>query len=333
MNTRPFISRLSIVAQFVGAVTIVLFAVQGFLGLVGAAPQVQQAVASTPAAFNFQGIARDAEGNLLSSGDYAMTFRIYAGMTEATPLWQETLDGVAVRDGRFSATLGSTTPIPSAIFNGADRFVGVTIAGGAELQPRQRLSSVPYAITADLLDGRDSADFANASHTHPANQITGVLSDAQVADTLTLTGGGINNVPIGQTTPAAGNFTNLSAAGLVASGAVSTGDLTTEGDLTVRGELSVEGPKPFFFRRVQGLASVVPNDTGISRNDYLCGVVGVETGSGDIEETGSGQIMQFQVVSFANSPNWHIATNFRTTSLIGWEVDLLCISTALADFR
>jgi hypothetical protein len=44
------------------------------------------------------------------------------------------------------------------------------------------------------------------------------LTDAQVADNLTIDNGTINNTPIGQTTPAAGTFTNLQVNGTLHDG-------------------------------------------------------------------------------------------------------------------
>ncbi|MGZ8243194.1 tail fiber domain-containing protein [Methylomagnum sp.] len=52
-----------------------------------------------------------------------------------------------------------------------------------------------------------------ASATIPATDIGGTLTDAQVADSLTLGGGSIDATPIGGTTPAAGAFTTLKVTG------------------------------------------------------------------------------------------------------------------------
>jgi hypothetical protein len=97
---------------------------------------------------NFSGVARNAAGNPLANGDYTITFRIYKSMTGEDLIWSEEQNGVTVRDGRFSATLGIITPLPVDQFNSPDRFVGVQIKDYEEAQPRQRLSSVPYAFHA-----------------------------------------------------------------------------------------------------------------------------------------------------------------------------------------
>lgn len=115
------------------------------------APQTIEAAAvaapTTPSHLNFQGVARNAEGKRLT-GAYDITFAIYDSPVAVTEKWQETQTGVTVRDGNFSVLLGTATALPPGLFNNPDRFVGITVAGFAELQPRQRFASVPYAMHA-----------------------------------------------------------------------------------------------------------------------------------------------------------------------------------------
>lgn len=109
------------------------------------------APASVPGVFNYQGIVRDADGNPLVSAEHTMTFRIYDGVSSSdNMLWEEVHNGVSVREGRFGATMGYTETIPSTLFaESKDRFVGVTVEGFPEMQPRLRLASVPYAFHAE----------------------------------------------------------------------------------------------------------------------------------------------------------------------------------------
>ncbi|MEM7113946.1 MAG: hypothetical protein AAF614_16040 [Chloroflexota bacterium] len=109
-----------------------------------------QLVANTavPTSFNYQGTLRDSDGNIIETGEYTLTFKIYADIGTANSLFDQTKEGVIVRNGRFSVTL---TDIPNTVFTGApDRFIGVTVEPFAEMVPRERLSSVPYAVQADL---------------------------------------------------------------------------------------------------------------------------------------------------------------------------------------
>ena len=104
-----------------------------------------------PTVMNYQGILRDPEGKLMS-GAFKMTFRIYNDVT--APLnaatWSETHDAVTVRDGNFNALLGNNVPLPTAVLNTADAFIGVQVDPYDELVPRQRFAMVPYAAHADF---------------------------------------------------------------------------------------------------------------------------------------------------------------------------------------
>jgi hypothetical protein len=113
------------------------------------------APSTAPAVINYQGVVRDANGQLLANGEYHLTFRIYDSVAGLNPLWEEVHTGVTVRDGRFAATLGSLNAFTSELFTASpNRFVGVTVQDSAEMQPRLRLASVPYAIHAeDSFDG------------------------------------------------------------------------------------------------------------------------------------------------------------------------------------
>lgn len=105
---------------------------------------------TVPTAFNYQGSLRDSDGNVINSGEYSLTFKIYPDIGSPNALFEETKNGVIVRDGRFSVTL---VDIPNSVFtNGKDRFIGVTVEPFAEMVPRERLSSVPYAIMAEQAD-------------------------------------------------------------------------------------------------------------------------------------------------------------------------------------
>lgn len=108
---------------------------------------------TVPTAFNYQGTLRDSDGNIIQAGEYTLTLKIYSSIGTPNALFSQEKSGVVVRDGRFSITL---TNIPNSVFTeGQDRFIGVTVEPFAEMVPRERLSSVPYAIQAE------NADIAN----------------------------------------------------------------------------------------------------------------------------------------------------------------------------
>jgi len=152
------VKRFQLCAQIVGYVTIGLLALLGLLNLVsggvlvsaapGEAPNAPQAGA--PAVMNYQGTLEDAAGDPLN-GTYTMTFRIYESPlpTVTTALWSEEHVNVTVQNGYFNVLLGYNAPLSATLFSHPDRYIGVTVDPYAEMTPRQRFASVPYAFHAD----------------------------------------------------------------------------------------------------------------------------------------------------------------------------------------
>ncbi len=172
------IKRFQLCAQIVGYVTIGLLALFGLLNLVGGgglvwaaggrasvdparaeARPAAPAADTVPGATNFQGYLRDDEGNLMS-GYYTMTFTIYDDAVVGSALWSEQQISVTVRDGYFSALLGDdpVNPFPDDLFASPERYIGVTVDPYAEMVPRQRFASVPYAFHAERANGLSAAD-------------------------------------------------------------------------------------------------------------------------------------------------------------------------------
>jgi hypothetical protein len=75
-----------------------------------------------------------------------MTFRLYTVLTGGTAFWTET-QSVAVKSGQFSVVLGDvgTNLLASANFTGVT-YIGVTVGTAAEMAPRQKFTSVAYAL-------------------------------------------------------------------------------------------------------------------------------------------------------------------------------------------
>jgi hypothetical protein len=96
----------------------------------------------------FSGFLTDSAGQALN-GTYSLGLALYQEQTAGTPLWSDLL-AVLVRDGEFSVRLGSGAPLNDAL--GAplafDRqyWLGVSVNGGAEMSPRQKLAPQPYAL-------------------------------------------------------------------------------------------------------------------------------------------------------------------------------------------
>jgi hypothetical protein len=60
---------------------------------------------------------------------------------------------VPVTGGLFSVILGSAIPLPDSVFNGEDRYLGISINGGEEIDPRTQLTSAPGAAVSRRVAG------------------------------------------------------------------------------------------------------------------------------------------------------------------------------------
>ncbi|MBV9304471.1 MAG: hypothetical protein JOY62_06305 [Acidobacteriaceae bacterium] len=120
-----------------------------------------------PRLVNFGGVLTDAEGKPLV-GQVGVTFSLYKGQLDNTPLWRETQNVEADKSGHYAVTLGSTSSdgLPSGIFVGGDaRWLGVEPEGQPE-QSRVLLLSVPYALKAgdaDTLGGLPASAFLSSA--------------------------------------------------------------------------------------------------------------------------------------------------------------------------
>ena len=179
-----------------------------------------------PQTINYQGVLKDASGNIVTNGDYNLTFKLYETETGGSPLWTET-KLLNVVNGIFSTQLGSVTPITLPFDNAY--WLGVTIGGGTEMSPRIKLSSVPYSfMSQNVPDGSITAKkIANAEIVKSVNGLK---------DSIALVAG--SNVTI---TPSGNNLT-ISAAGGGGGGTVTqvnTGAGLTGGPITTTGTISI----------------------------------------------------------------------------------------------
>jgi len=110
--------------------------------------------AQVPSFIRYQGQAVDSQGVPLE-GPYTLTFRLYDAATGGTKIWEEIQANVALQDGRFSVLLGQVTPL-AAMDWGEPCWLSVQVGSEPELAPRQRITSVPLALTTErLADSQD----------------------------------------------------------------------------------------------------------------------------------------------------------------------------------
>ncbi|MFN4254117.1 MAG: tail fiber domain-containing protein [Saprospiraceae bacterium] len=96
------------------------------------------------ATLSIQGIIQKSNGAAVDDGKYDLTFKLYTVASGGTAVHSET-QNIAVAGGIYSAELGSGgTPLTAAFDQ--TYYLGVAVDGGAELIPRARLTSSPYAL-------------------------------------------------------------------------------------------------------------------------------------------------------------------------------------------
>jgi hypothetical protein len=118
-----------------------------FAGFAWSAP----AGAVVPQLLTEQGRLTDTSGNPLT-GNVTLKFAIYAAPSGGSALWSET-QTATLDSGFFSLQLGEVTALPSSVFDGTTRYLGVTVNNDPEMTPRESMTSVPYALIADNATG------------------------------------------------------------------------------------------------------------------------------------------------------------------------------------
>ena len=121
-----------------------------------------------PQLISYQGVLADNAGQLVTDGNYDITFRIFGSVTGGSVLHDETHVGVPVSKGGFSVLIGSVPGDPLLLPFTVPYWLEIQVAPDASpLSPRIQLVSSPYAQTAEtVLDGAiTSAKIADGSVT------------------------------------------------------------------------------------------------------------------------------------------------------------------------
>jgi hypothetical protein len=128
---------------------------------------------TTPQMLSYQGKLTDTLGQPVPNNDYSVAFKLYTVPSGGSAFWNET-QSVTTKGGLFSVLLGSVAQIESVPSSG-NLYLGMAVAGGAELSPRLRLVGSAYSYLAaksansDLLQGKDTTGFVR---TGQANSVT-----------------------------------------------------------------------------------------------------------------------------------------------------------------
>lgn len=178
--------------------------------------------ASAQATLSVQGTIQKSTGAAVDDGDYTLIFKLYTTETGGTPVWSETQSTVNIIGGVYSVTLGSVTPLTPAFDQ--TYYLGVTVSSGAELTPRARLTSSPYALS---LIGQDNI--------FPSTGAVGV----------------------GTVAPAAGNELHVKDAAAAA-------QVLVEGATTTKVVLQSTGGSEIEFKKGANTASITYDGTNIN---------------------------------------------------------------------
>jgi hypothetical protein len=102
---------------------------------------------SVPMLINYQAKLVD-DSNDPITGTVSVTFRLYDAVEGGTQLWTEDHSSIQTNNGLISVLLGSVSPFNQNDFSGIYCFLETDVYGYGILDPRQQLTSVPYAIKA-----------------------------------------------------------------------------------------------------------------------------------------------------------------------------------------
>jgi microcystin-dependent protein len=102
-----------------------------------------------PTLISYQGYVTDSAGDPYD-GLADVQVRLYGTESSSTVLWEELHDNATIGEGYFTILLGSVTPLSAGDFDGAERWIQVSVDLGSGYVDfgRQRVAAVPYALQA-----------------------------------------------------------------------------------------------------------------------------------------------------------------------------------------
>jgi hypothetical protein len=110
--------------------------------------------ADVPHMINYQGKITTPQGALIDT-TVEMIFTIYADSLGVSDEWSETQAEVVVKEGIFNILLGSVDTIPSAVFDGNIKYLGVQVGADPEMTPLKPIVSVAYAFRTGSVQSLD----------------------------------------------------------------------------------------------------------------------------------------------------------------------------------
>ncbi|MBI2984194.1 MAG: hypothetical protein HYY50_01040 [Candidatus Kerfeldbacteria bacterium] len=127
------------------------------------------------------------ENGTLVTGSRDLTIAVYADSTGGAAIYTETFTRVNLQNGIYHFNLNPD----QSVWDGSVRWLGVSVNGGAELTPRTKIGSVPYAVRAGTADAvanaplLPGASFRYSGSEQGAFDVTSILW--VVVDSITVT--------------------------------------------------------------------------------------------------------------------------------------------------
>ncbi len=98
------------------------------------------------ATLSVQGVLTKSDGTAVDDGNYSITFRLWTAESGGTQVHEETIQQVETTGGVYSVLLGKNGFQPTATFSQV-YYLGVSVSGSAEFNPRPRLTHAPYTLS------------------------------------------------------------------------------------------------------------------------------------------------------------------------------------------
>ena len=118
-------------------------------------------VSGVPVFLTHQGHVVDSDSAPMT-GVAETTFKLYSQPVGGSAIWTQQMS-VTFDNGFYSVVLGPGSPeLSTDIFDGSTLYLGITLDGIEEFVPRNQITTVPYAIRAEIADTAELAERANS---------------------------------------------------------------------------------------------------------------------------------------------------------------------------
>ncbi len=137
-------------------------------------------LAAVPEVITHQGRLTNLDGEP-ETGEVTLQFRIYDDETSGSVLWEDEKSVDLGDSGFYSVELGGeSNPLTAQVLAGHRTYLGVSVNGGDELEPRIALNAVPYAAVAGHVPGLESMRGMSVFDAGTGGE--GVLGEMEVID-------------------------------------------------------------------------------------------------------------------------------------------------------